>query len=56
MLLTIQNIQKYFGAELCLRNISCVLDVKDRAATEGDTRARKAALPNSSWCEIDKVD
>ena len=26
MLLTIQNIQKYFGAELCLRNISCVLD------------------------------
>ena len=39
MLLTIQNIQKYFGAELCLRNISCVLDAQDRAGIIGENGA-----------------
>ena len=44
MLLTIQNIQKYFGAELCLRNISCVLDAQDRAGIIGDNGAGKTTL------------
>ena len=44
MLLTIQNIQKYFGAELCLRNISCVLDAQDRAGIIGENGAGKTTL------------
>ena len=44
MLLTIQNIQKYFGAELCLRNISCVLDAQDRAGVIGENGAGKTTL------------
>lgn len=44
MLLTIQNIQKYFGAELCLRNISCVLDTQDRAGIIGENGAGKTTL------------
>lgn len=44
MLLTIQNIQKYFGAELCLRNISCVLDAQDRAGITGENGAGKTTL------------
>ena len=44
MLLTIQNIQKYFGAELCLRNISCVLDAQDRAGIIGENGAGKSTL------------
>ncbi len=44
MLLTIQNIQKYFGAELCLRNISCVLDAQDRAGIMGENGAGKTTL------------
>ena len=44
MLLTIQNIQKYFGAELCLRNISCVLDAQDRAGIIGENGAGKTKL------------
>lgn len=44
MLLTIQNIQKYFGAELCLRNISCVLDGQDRAGIIGENGAGKTTL------------
>ena len=44
MLLTIQNIQKYFGAELCLRNISCVLDAQDRAGIIGENSAGKTTL------------
>ena len=44
MLLTIQNIQKYFGAELCLRNISCVLDAQDRAGIIGENGAGKTPL------------
>ena len=46
MLLTIQNIQKYFGAELCLRNISCVLDAQDRAGIIGENGAGKTTLFN----------
>ena len=44
MLLTIQNIQKYFGAELCLKNISCVLDAQDRAGIIGENGAGKTTL------------
>ena len=44
MLLTIQNIQKYFGAELCLRNISCVLDAQYRAGIIGENGAGKTTL------------
>ena len=44
MLLTIQNIQKYFGAELCLRNISCVLDAQDRAGIIGENGVGKTTL------------
>ena len=44
MLLTIQNIQKYFGAELCLRNISCVLDAQDRAGIISENGAGKTTL------------
>lgn len=44
MLLTIQNIQKYFGAELCLRNISYVLDAQDRAGIIGENGAGKTTL------------
>lgn len=44
MLLTIQNIQKYFGAELCLRNISCVLDAQDRTGIIGENGAGKTTL------------
>lgn len=44
MLLTIQNIQKYFGAELCLRNISCVLDAQERAGIIGENGAGKTTL------------
>lgn len=44
MLLTIQNIQKYFGAERCLRNISCVLDAQDRAGIIGENGAGKTTL------------
>lgn len=44
MLLTIQNIQKYFGAELCFRNISCVLDAQDRAGIIGENGAGKTTL------------
>ena len=44
MLLTIENIQKYFGAELCLRNISCVLDAQDRAGIIGENGAGKTTL------------
>lgn len=44
MLLTIQNIQKYFGADLCLRNISCVLDAQDRAGIIGENGAGKTTL------------
>ena len=44
MLLTIQNIQKYFGAELCLRNISCVLDAQGRAGIIGENGAGKTTL------------
>ena len=44
MLLTIQNIQKYFGAELGLRNISCVLDAQDRAGVIGENGAGKTTL------------
>lgn len=44
MLLTIQNIQKYFGAELCLRNISCVLDAQDCAGIIGENGAGKTTL------------
>ena len=44
MLLTIHNIQKYFGAELCLRNISCVLDAQDRAGIIGENGAGKTTL------------
>ena len=44
MLLTIQNIQKYFGAELCLRNISCVLDAQDSAGIIGENGAGKTTL------------
>ena len=44
MLLTIQNLQNYFGAELCLRNISCVLDAQDRAGIIGENGAGKTTL------------
>ena len=44
MLLTILNIQKYFGTELCLRNISCVLDAQDRAGIIGENGAGKTTL------------
>ena len=44
MLLTIQNIQKYFGAELCLRNISCVLDAQARAGIIGENGAGKPTI------------
>ena len=37
-------IQKYFGAELCLRNISCVLDAQDRAGIIGENGAGKTTL------------
>lgn len=44
MLLTIQNIQKYFGAELCLKDISCVLDAQDRVGIIGENGAGKTTL------------
>lgn len=44
MLLTIQNIQKYFGAELCLKDIRCVLDAQDRVGIIGENGAGKTTL------------
>ena len=56
MLLTIQNIQKYFGAELCLRNISCVLDAQDRAGVIGENGAGKTTLIREIAAELGAAD
>lgn len=44
MLLTVQNLQKYFGAELCLSDISFSLDARDRAGIIGENGAGKTTL------------
>lgn len=44
MLLTIQNLQKYFGAELCLTDINFVLDAQDRVGVIGENGAGKTTL------------
>lgn len=44
MLLTIQNLQKYFGAEACLEDISFTLDSQDRVGVIGENGAGKTTL------------
>ncbi len=44
MLLTVQNLQKYFGAELCLENVSFQLDTQDRVGVIGENGAGKTTL------------
>lgn len=44
MLLTIQDLQKYFGAELCLTGINFTLDAQDRAGVIGENGAGKTTL------------
>ncbi len=44
MLLTIQNLQKYFGAELCLKDICFTLDSQDRVGVIGENGAGKTTL------------
>lgn len=44
MLLTIDNLQKSFGAQLCLQNVSCTLDAQDRVGIIGENGAGKTTL------------
>jgi len=44
MLLTVQNLQKYFGAELCVSDISFALDTRDRVGVIGENGAGKTTL------------
>lgn len=44
MLLTVQDLQKYFGAELCLTDISFLLDAQDRVGVIGENGAGKTTL------------
>ncbi len=44
MILTVQNLQKYFGAELCLSDINFALDARDRAGVIGENGAGKTTL------------
>lgn len=53
MLLTIQNLQKYFGAELCLENINFTLDSQDRVGVIGENGAGKTTLIKIITGELD---
>ncbi len=44
MLLTIQNLKKYFGAEVCLEDVSFILDSQDRVGVIGENGAGKTTL------------
>lgn len=44
MLLTVQDLQKYFGAELCLTDIGFLLDAQDRVGVIGENGAGKTTL------------
>ncbi|MBD5092835.1 MAG: ABC-F family ATP-binding cassette domain-containing protein [Subdoligranulum sp.] len=44
MLLTVQDLQKYFGAELCLTDIGFQLDAQDRVGVIGENGAGKTTL------------
>lgn len=44
MLLTVQNLQKYFGAELCLQDVDFTLDAQDRVGVIGENGAGKTTL------------
>lgn len=44
MLLTVQNLQKYFGAQLCLSDVGFLLDAQDRAGIIGENGAGKTTL------------
>ena len=44
MLLTVQDLQKYFGAELCLNDVCFLMDAQDRAGIIGENGAGKTTL------------
>ena len=53
MLLTVQDLQKYFGAELCLTDIGFQLDAQDRVGVIGENGAGKTTLIKMITGELD---
>ena len=44
MILTVQHLEKYFGAQVCLKDISFQLDAQDRVGIIGENGAGKTTL------------
>ncbi len=53
MILTVRNLQKYFGSELCLDGISFTLGARDRAGVIGENGAGKTTLIKCITGELD---